>query len=171
MWASELTPFDDSNEPRGWHSMNNIVAGVIFSAGLFIGILVLIGIGRRVGTRSLSREGESASKGFVAVEGALFGLLGLVLAFLFSGALSRFDWRRSLVVEEANNIGTAWLRVDLLPEDAQGVENRLEGAAQFMGKQGHEFFLVPISFGQPVRARALSQHRLAFSKVVHHSDE
>lgn len=49
----------------------------------------------------------------------MFGLLGLVLAFLFSGALTRFDARRALVVEEANDIGTAWLRVDLLPADSQ----------------------------------------------------
>jgi hypothetical protein len=99
--------------------MSSIAVGVIFASGLFVGILVLIWIGRRIGARFHAQEGESATKGFGAVEGAVFGLLGLVLAFLFSGALSRFDARRSLVVEEANDVGTAWLRVDLLPEDAQ----------------------------------------------------
>jgi len=54
-----------------------------------------------------------------AVDGAVFALLGLLLAFTFSGAASRFDARRQLVVEEANNIGTAYLRIDLLPADAQ----------------------------------------------------
>jgi hypothetical protein len=43
----------------------------------------------------------------------------LILAFSFSGALTRFDVRRHLVVEEANDIGTAWLRIALLPSDAQ----------------------------------------------------
>jgi hypothetical protein len=99
--------------------MNIILLGILFSIGLFASILLLIEAGRRVGARRFSEEGESASKGFAAVVGAIFGLLGLVLAFLFSGALTRFDARRQLVVEEANDIGTAWLRVDLLPKAAQ----------------------------------------------------
>jgi hypothetical protein len=66
----------------------------------------------------LTEEGETASKGLGAIEGAIFGLLGLILAFSFSGALTRFDARRHLVIEEANDIGTAWLRVALLPADA-----------------------------------------------------
>jgi hypothetical protein len=49
----------------------------------------------------------------------MFGLLGLLLAFSFSGALSRFDDRRQLVIEEANAIATAWLRIDLLPAHIQ----------------------------------------------------
>jgi hypothetical protein len=99
--------------------MNIAVSSAILSAALLAGILLLIETGRRIGTRRLSEEGESASKGFGALVGAVFGLLGLVLAFLFSGALTRFDSRRHLVVEEANEIGTAWLRVDLLPAESQ----------------------------------------------------
>jgi hypothetical protein len=53
------------------------------------------------------------------IDGAVFALLGLVVAFSFSGAVSRFDERRQLTVEEANDIGTAYLRLDLLPVDAQ----------------------------------------------------
>src|SRR5215510_4984847 len=51
--------------------------------------------------------------------GAVFALLGLLIAFTFSGAASRFDARRQLVVEEANAIGTAYLRLDLLPAHTQ----------------------------------------------------
>ena len=79
------------------HMMRNIVG-------------LLIEIGRRIGVRQIREEEESASKGLGAIEGAIFGLLGLILAFSFSGALTRFDARRHLVVEEANDIGTAWLR-------------------------------------------------------------
>lgn len=45
----------------------------------------------------------------------MFALLGLLIAFTFSGALSRFDSRRFGAVDEANAIGTAYLRIDLLP--------------------------------------------------------
>jgi hypothetical protein len=45
--------------------------------------------------------------------------MGLLIAFTFSGAASRFDKRRDLVVQEANDIGTAYLRLDLLPAAAQ----------------------------------------------------
>jgi hypothetical protein len=99
--------------------MNVILLGAIFAVMLFASILALIETGRRVGRRRLAAEGETAAKGFAAVEGAIFGLLGLILAFSFSGALTRFDARRQLVVEEANDIGTAWLRVDLLPAASQ----------------------------------------------------
>jgi hypothetical protein len=53
------------------------------------------------------------------VEAAVFGLMGLLIAFTFSGAASRFDTRRVQLVQEANTIGTAWLRLDLLPAKAQ----------------------------------------------------
>jgi len=45
--------------------------------------------------------------------------LGLLIAFTFQGASARFDVRREQIVQEANNIGTAWLRIDLLPASAQ----------------------------------------------------
>ena len=54
-----------------------------------------------------------------AAEGAIFALLGLLVAFTFSGAASRFDARRQLIVEETNDIGTAYLRLRLLPLSAQ----------------------------------------------------
>ena len=49
----------------------------------------------------------------------MFGLLGLLIAFTFSSAAARFEGRRHLITDEANAIGTAYLRVDLLPVDAQ----------------------------------------------------
>lgn len=93
--------------------------GFVFAVLLAASIYGLIEVGRRIGVRRLAAEGEEATKGFGAIESAVFALLGLILAFSFSGALTRFDARRQLVITEANCIGTAWLRIDLLPEDAQ----------------------------------------------------
>ena len=47
-------------------------------------------------------------------------MMGLLLAFTFTGAASRFDTRRELIVQETNAIGTAWLRLDLLQSRAPG---------------------------------------------------
>ena len=66
-----------------------------------------------------SRDPDGLAKGSGAAEAAVFGLLGLLIAFTFSGAASRFEDRRHLITEEANAIGTAYLRIDLLPGDAQ----------------------------------------------------
>jgi hypothetical protein len=99
--------------------MNPAFFGAIFALLLATGVIVLLEVGRRIGARRLAKEGEAAAKGFGAIEAAVFALLGLILAFSFSGALTRFDARRHLIVAEANNIGTAFLRIDLLPVDAQ----------------------------------------------------
>ncbi len=86
--------------------------------GMFAGMLVLLEIGRRLGERARAND-PAAKSGSGTIEGAVFGLMALLIAFTFSGAANRFDTRRALVVEEANNIGTAWLRLDMLPATAQ----------------------------------------------------
>lgn len=86
---------------------------------LFVGILALGVLGHRLGARRIEALGDDARAGLGAIEGAVFALMGLLVAFTFSGAANRFDARRDLVVQESNAIGTAWLRIDLLPADAQ----------------------------------------------------
>ncbi len=90
-----------------------------FTVVLFAGMLVFLEIGRRHGVRRPGQVDEGGFAGRGVVEGSVFGLLGLLLAFTFSGAAERFDTRRHLIVEEVTKIGTAWLRIDLLPADAQ----------------------------------------------------
>jgi hypothetical protein len=51
-----------------------------------------------------------------AMVGSILGLLAFMLAFTFSMAASRFDARRLAVLDEANAIGTTYLRARLLPE-------------------------------------------------------
>jgi len=84
---------------------------------LIVTILISIEIGYRTGLRRRARAahlGESK-----AIETSVFGLMGLLIAFTFAGAAVRFDNRRMLVAEEANAIGTAYLRLDLLPRESQ----------------------------------------------------
>lgn len=95
----------------------NEIFAVIFVLVLFCGMLACFEIGRLLGRRTAKEEAGKAGLG--VVEGAIFALLGLLIAFTFSGAAARFEGRRHLIVEEANDIGTAYLRVDLLPPDAQ----------------------------------------------------
>ena len=86
---------------------------------LLLGILGMIEVGRRAGRRRAERHPEGAREGLGGTEGAVYGLFGLLLAFSFTGAASRFDERRVLIVDEANAIGTAYLRIDVLPPEVQ----------------------------------------------------
>ena len=99
--------------------MNQIAAAILVALGLFGGMLILVEVGRRIGARRIAEDALGARLGTGAIEGAVFALLGLLIAFTFSGAASRFDQRRDLIIEEANDIGTAYLRLDLLPAAAQ----------------------------------------------------
>jgi hypothetical protein len=90
--------------------------GLLAGLALALALLGAVELGRRLGIRRRAQDPEGALPASGAVEGAVFGLLGLLIAFAFSGAASRFDARRELVVQEANAIGTAYLRLDLLPE-------------------------------------------------------
>lgn len=98
--------------------INPVVFGSAIAIGIFAGVLGSLRAGRMLGERAISRYGSIGST-IGSLEAAVFALLGLLIAFTFSGALTRFDVRRAQVVQEANAIGTAWLRVDLLPAAAQ----------------------------------------------------
>ena len=92
---------------------------VIYSFSLLVAMVAFLELGRRYGLKNLADESEKAATGKRIVEGAFFGLLSLLIAFSFSGAVSRFDHRRELIIEEANDIGTAYLRVDTLAPETQ----------------------------------------------------
>src|SRR5215831_20392927 len=99
--------------------MKQALGLAVVVAGLFIGVLALLDIGRRIGIRRRERGLESTGDAYVVADGAVFGLMGLIVAFTFSGAGARFDARRQLMGQEANAIGTAYLRLDLLPPATQ----------------------------------------------------
>jgi len=78
-------------------------------------VLIAIEIGYRVGKARRRRSPDELEAPVGAIVAAALGLLGLILAFTFGLAASRFDARRQMVVEEANAIGTTYLRAGLLP--------------------------------------------------------
>lgn len=100
----------------------NIVASAwvppLIALGLFGGLFLATEAGYRFGRRQKRGEADRGQAG--AVQGALLGLLGLLLGFSFAGASSRFIERQQLIVREANTLGTAYLRAELLAEPHRG---------------------------------------------------
>ena len=99
--------------------VNPAIAGGGTAVAAFFGILICLSIGRRVAKWAILREAGERAPTVGSLEAAVFALLGLMIAFTFSGALNRFDSRRLQAVDEANAIGTAWLRIDMVPAAAQ----------------------------------------------------
>jgi len=88
---------------------------ILLPVGLFSAMVAAALVGHRLAVRQRQRPDAGAEVGTSAIDAAVLGLLGLLVAFWFSSAGTRLDVRRSLIVEEANAIGTAWLRLELLP--------------------------------------------------------
>jgi hypothetical protein len=88
-----------------------VVLGAIMVGATFAGLL----LGRRIG-----RASDSLREPLGVVQGALIGFMGLVLAFGLSLALGRYESRRADTVDEANAIGTTYLRAQTLPEPVRG---------------------------------------------------
>ncbi|HEY9458146.1 MAG TPA: hypothetical protein VIQ56_09615 [Gaiella sp.] len=86
-----------------------IVVGVI-GAATATGVL----LGRR-----LRHHSEVLREPFGVLQGALLGVVGLILAFGLSLAVGRYEGRRTAVVDEANAIGTTYLRAQLIAEPAR----------------------------------------------------
>ncbi len=84
--------------------------------GLFLlaALVACIEAGHRMGRRRAPHTLPAVREHINAIQAAILGLLALLLAFTFSLALQRHDSRSEAVVDEANAIGTAFLRTDLL---------------------------------------------------------
>lgn len=88
---------------------------ILIAIGLCFLMLLFQELGIRIALKRVERDPQKGLQGTGVIEGGIFAVWGLLLAFTFSGAASRFDLRRTLVGQEANAIGTAFLRLDLLP--------------------------------------------------------
>jgi len=99
--------------------MSFTIITLLEGVGLGIAMLALFALGTRSAARRLAQSSDKSAVDGGVIDASVFGLLGLLLAFTFSGAASRFDHRRELITKEVNAIGTAWLRIDMLPPATQ----------------------------------------------------
>ena len=99
-----------------------MTADVLYGQSEWLILFLLIGLllfadeaGYRLGRRRQDSVTDLVRAQLGSIQGALFGLFALLLGFTFAMALSRFDRRYEMVVQEANAIGTAALRAHVLP--------------------------------------------------------
>jgi len=110
---------------------------ILIAIILFILLLIFYILGYRLRLRK-NKQNQDHSQDLGAINSTLLGLLALLLAFTFSMSNSRFDTRRSLIIEEANNIGTAILRADIYPDSMR----------QLLRSQFQEYLEARIAFYQ-----------------------
>jgi hypothetical protein len=95
-----------------WLSSLSLTGVILF---VFLSMLLVAFAGHLVRKRLSERvEEEHSQEGYLL--GSILGVLALLMAFSFSMALNRYEERRQLVVQEANAIGTSYLRAQLLDE-------------------------------------------------------
>jgi hypothetical protein len=138
--------------------------------------------GFRLGRKAESRTAESAKSQLGVVEGGILAVLGLLLGFTMSMAVTRFEVRKQLVLEEANAIGSSYLRTQLLPvperteianllreyvavrlqyADVRDDLDRLQATREQAARLQNEFWTRAVAYGQkdpsPIRAGLLLQ--------------
>jgi hypothetical protein len=101
---------------RGASTVTPILQDLLLALGLLALLLVAFEIGFRAGAHAVGASDGPSNTQIGTIQAAVLGLLGLLLAFTFSAATSRFLERQDLIVQEANAIGTSYLRADLLSD-------------------------------------------------------
>jgi hypothetical protein len=108
--------------------LNNEALDVIPLWALLIGIMLVVLLsvegGYRLGRFRACRAHEMETPVGQMVAATL-GLLAFVLGFTFGLAATRYDTKRQLLIDEANAIGTSYLRADMLPERNEEVRSLL----------------------------------------------
>jgi hypothetical protein len=99
------------------------VVGLLFLSALTIA--VALGYAGQTRLQRMADAGSEPPPGGAHLLSAVLGLLALLLGFSFSMAMDRYDTRRQLVVQEANALGTTWLRIQLLDEPDRTVMSDL----------------------------------------------
>lgn len=92
---------------------------LIIASGVLIGMALAVELGYRLGSPARVRESETRRTHINAIQASLLGFLALILGFTLSLSLQRYDSCSQAVVDEANAIGTTWLRAQLLPDSVR----------------------------------------------------
>ena len=92
-------------------------SSVVIVVILFMAIVALNEVGFRVGRFVQSHTDDEVKALTSSIQASVLGLLALLLGFTFSMSMQRYDNRSMALIDEANAIGTAILRVQLLPEE------------------------------------------------------
>jgi len=103
------------NEQELLYSHNSITIAAV----LFVVIIIFNEIGFLLGRFVQARTDNEVKSITGSIQASILGLLALLLGFTFSMSMQRYDNRSMALIDEANAIGTAILRVQLLPEQYQ----------------------------------------------------
>ena len=74
---------------------------IVFTLLLFLGMLLMLETGRRLGIARRRRESDSDRSNLGTIETALFAVFGLLMALTFTGATSRFNDKGGLIAQES----------------------------------------------------------------------
>ena len=107
------------------HEMLYGYSSVVIAVMLFITIVVFNEVGFRVGRYVQSRTDNEVKSLTGSIQASILGLLALLLGFTFSMSMQRFDNRSMALIDETNAIGTAILRVQLLPDEFKDEADKL----------------------------------------------
>jgi hypothetical protein len=97
------------------------VPAIYFAIPYFLILVLFNWFGFRYKKNQVKKYPDLEPAGLGATEGALLGLMALLLSFSFGMSAAKFDTRRQLIIEEANDIGTAILRCDLYPDSVRTI--------------------------------------------------
>jgi cytochrome bd-type quinol oxidase subunit 2 len=141
-------------------SFESLPIAVIYVLSALL-MLAFCEVGYQFGVRVRTRQDKEAPTSLGPMVGGLLGMLAFVLAFTFSMAASQYDLRKKNVLDEANAIGTAYLRADLLDKQ-YGIEVkhllREYVDVRLQGVRGHDHLDTAL-------ARSAEIHKLLWAQV------
>jgi hypothetical protein len=110
--------------------LDTLLARIFSSQWAVIAIVAIVllaaaELGFRFGVRLHRTKDQARKDQLGGIQGAMLGLLALLLGFTFAMAVNRYDSRRELVLQEANAIGTTFLRAAFLPSAHQADVEKL----------------------------------------------
>jgi hypothetical protein len=129
---------------------------------LVVAYYACIALGSEI-KRRLVKAGGGDEKPFEVAQGAVFVLAALILGFSFSFATSRFDARRALVTEEANAIGTSYLRAGYLPA---GAADRFRQTLREYAKARLAMYASDAAIGAAAEGRSRAMQETLWSIIV-----